>query len=553
MLRMLRMLRIVISFITFVTFVASPVVMAADCILVMPQFPLSYNGLLTPYRLQSVNMADKCVMENPQTTSFVEATIFDPDTGKLSVYHPLVVNDGQTPLIPPATFTMPANAIISLSFGSNANTLRLTPPENVIMGRCVNGVIGNNDLFGQFSYCNSDAVFDKVNEWIGKGLELIPPIPPIGIANDGKECLTTRHFMLVDQDPSDNLVTTYLLDPVTMKIFQDTVNNRFNHPGFVVLKNGSDNRLLVGINIALGCTGYLAPLLGDPSGVRISSMVLNEIHAANRQGSPMVFLPARDPMTRVIVNGVTYPSLIKNNLYRRGVNQPPITSLQQADTLPFCGHLTNQLGRLQNNKASFTTQTSPDPNAASNLFTFLATRLSQTFVNLKCDVLLDLVNPVTLVLANGITVDATFSALQEYQFMGQDPYTSPTSPTSPPTPTPSPPPPTPTPSTPPTSQPTTAPAIPGDMNNMINIAYIYISIAILIVFVIIAYYIKKRCENTENAENNKNNEKNNDEKNKNINDPILCRDSLKVRDVRDVRDEDKHKNYRISSPRIPKR
>jgi len=535
--------------IAFITFVASPImVMAADCILVIPQFPLSYNGLLTPYRLQSVNMADKCLMENPQTTSFVEATIFDPDTGKLSVYHPLVVNDGQTPLIPPATFTMPANAIISLSFGTNANTLRLTPPENVIMGRCVNGVVGNNDLFGQFSYCNSDALFDKVNDWISKGLELNPPIPPIGVANDGKECLTTRHFMLVDQDPSDNLVTTYLLDPVTMKIFQDTVNNRFNHPGFVVLKNGSDNRLLVGINIALGCTGYLAPLLSDPSGAKTSSMVLNEIHAANRQGSPMVFLPARDPMTRVIVNGVTFPSLIKNNLYRRGINQPPITALQQADTLPFCGHLTNQLGRLQNNKASFTTQTSPDPNAASNLFTFLATRLSQTFANLKCDILLDLINPVTLVLANGITVDATFSALQEYQFMGQDPYVSPASPTSPtssPTSPPTSPPPPPT--TPPTVAPT---AIPGD-NNMINIAYIYISIGSLVVLVIILYYIKKRCENSYNNENNgnnKNNEKNNDENNKNINDPILCRDSF-----REVRYEDKHKNYRISSPRVPKR
>ena len=48
----------------------------------------------------------------------------------------------------------------------------------------------------------------------------------------------------------------------------------------------------------------------------------------------------------------------------------------------------------------------------------------------------------------------------------------------------------------------------------------------------------------------KNNEKNNDEKNKNINDPILCRDSL---DVRDIKNKDENKNYRISSPRVPKR
>ena len=129
---------------------------AADCLLVMPAFPLSYAGLTTPYRLQSVNPADPCRMENPLTASFVEATIFDPDTNRISVYHPLVVTDGTTPLIPPTPFTLPPRSIVSLSFGSNANTLKLLPPENVLAGRCVNGITGN-DLFGQFSYCNSDA------------------------------------------------------------------------------------------------------------------------------------------------------------------------------------------------------------------------------------------------------------------------------------------------------------------------------------------------------------------------------------------------------------
>jgi hypothetical protein len=471
-------------------------VFAADCILVIPQFPLSNNGLLTPYRLQSVNQADPCTMENPLTATFVEATLFDTDTGHINVYHPLVVTDGKTPLIPPTPFTMTATTVVSLSFGTNANTLRLSPPENILAGRCVNGIAGN-DIFGQFAYCNSDMVLDHVNTHINNGSPLVPPIPPLGVANDGKECLTTRHFMLVDQDPSDNLVTTYLLDPATMKIFQDTVINRQTHPGFIILKNGSDNRLLVTMNAAMGCTGYLAPLLSDVSGAKSASLILNELHATFRQQSPMVMLPARDPMTRVIVNGMTVPSMLKNNLYRRGINQPQLTTIQQADTLPFCGHLTNQLTRMQENKALFTTQPSPDMNAASNLFTFLSTRFSQTYNNLKCDILLDSINPVTLVVTNGITTDATFTAVNPYQFSGQDPYVLvQPSPSPSPIPTPSPttlaPPP---PSTPPTAAPIQPPP-------EINGAMIYyISGGSVLFLSIITYCIYRYRSKTDDNKN----------------------------------------------------
>ena len=474
------LLFLVLSLISIISIIRP--VFSADCILVMPQFPLSNNGLLTPYRLQSVNPADPCTMENPLTATFVEATLFDTDTGHISVYHPLVVTDGKTPLIPPTPFTMTAATIVSLSFGTNANTLRLTPPENVLAGRCVNGIAGN-DIFGQFAYCNSDAVLDQINTRINNGLPLVPPIPPLGIANDGKECLTTRHFMLVDQDPSDNLVTTYLLDPVTMKIFQDTVINRQTHPGFIILKNGSDNRLLVTMNAAMGCTGYLAPLLSDVSGAKTASLILNELHATFRQSSPMVMLPARDPMTRVIVNGMSVPSMLKNNLYRRGINQPQLTSIQQADTLPFCGHLTNQLARMQENKALFTTQLSPDMNAASNLFTFLATRFFQTYNNLKCDVLLDSVNPVTLVLTNGVTTDATFTAVNPYQFSGQDPYVF-----IQPSPAPSPTPPSPSTMPPPTSPPVLPTVAPSTPENGAMIYYIAGGSVLLLSFITFCIY-----------------------------------------------------------------
>jgi hypothetical protein len=293
--------------------------------------------------------------------------------------------------------------------------------------------------------------------------------------------------MLVDQDPSDNLVTTYLLDPITMKVSQDTITNRQIYPAAIILKNGSDNRLLTLLNLAMGCKGYVAPLLSDPSGAMSSSMVLNELHAAARQQAPMVSLPSRDPMTRIVSGANTIPSLLKNNLYRKGINQRQITTLQEADTTPFCGYLGNTITRLQANKASFTTQQSPDPNAASNLFTFLATRFSQTYINLKCDMLLDQANPVILTLTGGITTDAAFTTLPFYQFSGKDPYIPIPEPTNPPTVSPT---------IPPTVVPTIAPSVsPTLVPTNIEIIVIVCGSAVLIVLIAWCIYRNRNVPN----------------------------------------------------------
>jgi hypothetical protein len=81
-----------------------------------------------------------------------------------------------------------------------------------------------------------------------------------------------------------------------------------------------------------------------------------------------------------------------------------------------------ELPRLQNNKALFTTQPSPDPAAANNLFTFLANRFSQSYMNLKCDVILDVMNPVNLVMTNNIVVDAIFAIVDKITLDAPDPY-----------------------------------------------------------------------------------------------------------------------------------
>ena len=49
---------------------------------------------------------------------------------------------------------------------------------------------------------------------------------------------------MVDQDPSDNVTTEYLLDPTTGQTAQNTTSNEGNLTGATLLLNGSDNTLL---------------------------------------------------------------------------------------------------------------------------------------------------------------------------------------------------------------------------------------------------------------------------------------------------------------------
>lgn len=63
-----------------------------NCILQLPKNPLTAEGLATPFILVNGN----CNQTNPNHQVFVEATIFDPDTKTFGVYHPLVINEGNT-------------------------------------------------------------------------------------------------------------------------------------------------------------------------------------------------------------------------------------------------------------------------------------------------------------------------------------------------------------------------------------------------------------------------------------------------------------------------
>ena len=64
-----------------------------------------------------------------------------------------------------------------------------------------------------------------MNSYINQGILLNPPIPQIGIVVDGEPCLTTRNFTLIDMVSSDNVATTYLVDPAIGLVAQDTQSN----------------------------------------------------------------------------------------------------------------------------------------------------------------------------------------------------------------------------------------------------------------------------------------------------------------------------------------
>jgi hypothetical protein len=371
-----------------------------NCTLIVPPDPLSAAGLATPYRLTATNPKQgPCREANAQQAAFVQSSVLDPATGQVSVYNPLVVDDGQRPAVPPVTPQLPAGAVVGVWFGFNGTNLTLRDDRgSLAAGKCVNGL--GKSVFGQFAHCNAPAFFDAANAAIGAG-KLV--VPPLGTAQDGQDCPTTRDFSAVDQDQSDNLTTTYLI--VGRSAAQNTTANRAQLGGRgKVQVNGSDNLLVDEfIDKALGCTPFKAPDLAD-NGAMVTSLALNELHAAAGQKAPVALVPPNNPMAKV-GNAV---SLEKLNLYRAGVDQPPLDKLGDLGTAYCQDMLDIQQKRLQADRHLFSQVMSPDKAAADNLFSFLANRLMNSFTNLGCGDLLQMKNPVTVQMKGDVVVDATF-------------------------------------------------------------------------------------------------------------------------------------------------
>jgi hypothetical protein len=345
------------------------------CTINIPDDPLTAKGLATPYTYEGCKMAD--------TPSFVQGAILDLETGKIFAYSPLVIDKDTEPLAPPVVPVLPRKRVVGLWFGSNGDTLIM---KGGAKGNCVNGL--KDSPFGQFGYCNAKAFFDAAK---GKVV-----IPDVGVSIDGLPCPTTLDFMVVDQDPSDNVQTTYLLKGNL--VAQNTAANRAKFADATILRNPSDEALLSNfIAPILGCKVPTVPDLAD-NNAQVSLLALNELQAT-RQAGVRALLPANNPM--VLVGD--QQSLEKLNLYRAGINQEPAKSLQEASGREFCKNLLN-IGafRLQMDMGFLAAGPSADPAAANSLFTFLANRFSNSFIQLKCADF-GFNNPVFLTVNDGIT------------------------------------------------------------------------------------------------------------------------------------------------------
>ena len=404
----------------------------ADCELIVPARPLTATGLATPYQLTGPGGQDPaasgCTQANPNLQAFVQATILDPATGRLWVYEPLVITAGTSPAVAPVRPRLPKDAVVNLMFGFNGNNLQLagtrpgtlaeTNGRTLAGAKCVNGL--DDSLFGQVAYCNSVPFYAAADRAIAAGKLRVPKTGRS--PQTGQACPTTRSFQLVDQDPSDNVTTRYLLT-ASGQTAQDSTASAALLSSATPIANGSDNTLLDSFVLpALGCAAFTAPDLSN-AGRPGTSQTLDELSAAASQRAPIALVPENDPMTTV--NGAI--SAPKTNLYRLGVGQPLViggpdqpfgdvnAGGQQADTpANFCASMLNaQTAFIAADAGRFSKSPSPVPAAGDNLFTFLAARLSASFTNLGCQAF-GLHNPVSVSLnADGVAVAATLSLVKQ--------------------------------------------------------------------------------------------------------------------------------------------
>ncbi len=336
--------------------------------------------------------------------AFVQATILNPRTGRLSVYEPLVITQGTTPAAAPVLPRLPRNAIVTIDFGFNGTNLTQVgaTPGALAQGRCLNGTPGS--IFGQVSFCNGIGFFQAAFRAEREGRLRIPAT---GVSpKTGQACPTTRNFNMVDQDPSDNVTTTYLLT-ANGQTAQFNTANQAALAGASPINNGSDNELLDAfLDPTLGCTPFEAPDLSQ-AGTPGTSQALDELSAARNQRGPVALVPENDEM--VLVNDAF--SVSKTDLYRAEVGQPPVSPFTAASSpVNFCQNMVNiQTAFLANNQALLATGTSPVPGVGDNLLTFMANRLNMSFTNLNCQNF-GLTNSVTVTVdANGAATAATFN------------------------------------------------------------------------------------------------------------------------------------------------
>jgi hypothetical protein len=409
-----------------------------SCDIIVPANPLSATGLATPYQLTGTDgmtpIQSGCQMSNAANLgAFVQATILDPATGQLSVYDPLVITQGTTPAVAPAVPTLPANAVVTIDFGFNGTNLTQVgaTADALSQANCVNGQGGT--IFGQVSFCNGINFFNEARQLEREGRLRVPSegtsskiVATGGRLGSGQACPVSRNFDMVDQDPSDNVTTEYLLNPATGQTAQDTTSNAGNIPGSTLLLNGSDNTLLdTFMDPVLGCTPFQAPDLAN-NDQPTSSQALDELLAEKNQPRIPALVPENDEM---VLDGNGDLDAAKTNLYRSELGQALINRSNNRFDSPamYCQNIVNvQTPFLAANQTLLATGQAPVTAVGDNLLTFLANRLNMSFTNLGCQNF-GLTNPVTVSLnSSGAAVAATFNTTPQTAANPQATTTTPT-------------------------------------------------------------------------------------------------------------------------------
>ena len=371
-----------------------------NCTITVPANPLSARGLATPWQL-----GDGCSEATTGTEgSFVEATILSPN-GALQVYNPLVITAGTTPAEAPVVPTIPRGSQVIIDVGFNGTNLVLEG-RGARQGNCVDAL--GQSVIGQVSACNAVNFYRLANFEIATGRL---QVPARGTASDGQPCLTVRDFGVVDQDQSDNVVTSYLMN-ANGQIAQDTAANTTALTGATTLVNGSDDKLLAAfLDPANGCTPFTAPDITDPAGSS-ASQALNELSARVNQQGVIAVVPPNDEMT--LVNGAY--SIAKTNVYRSLVDQPLLAANTNATqvAMAYCQNMANIApARNQLDMARELNFGTPVAAIGNDLATFMGNRLAMSFANLGCNNF-GLTDPVNVTVdGNQVATAVAYSLAQQ--------------------------------------------------------------------------------------------------------------------------------------------
>ena len=392
------------------------------CDIIVPANPLSAQGLATPYQLTGPNgttpAQSGCEMSNgAKLGAFVQATILDPATGKLSVYEPLVITQGTRPdtpgmrLNPPV---IPADAVVTIGFGFNGTHLVQVgaTPTTLADARCVSGQAGS--AFGLASFCNGANFFSAVQQAERKGLLKVPSpgtsnaiVASGGDLGTGRSCPVIRNFEVAGLDPGQSVTSTYLLNPLTGQTAQNNLTSQSYIAGATLVHGNSANAVLDEyVDPLLGCTPFEAPDLSK-SGVPNFSEALDEIAADAYQPKTAALVPENDKV--VMDGGKADPA--KTDRYREELGQAPVSAATDKSSSPamYCQNLVDiQTPFLAANQRLLATGQSPVTATGDNLLTFLANDLSASFTSLGCRQF-QLTNPVTLKRDSaGVAIAATF-------------------------------------------------------------------------------------------------------------------------------------------------